>query len=267
MLKTLSSFWLVLTWFFFLTQMPHLSGAQEEATRTGVFDGHGDVGTVLHAGSVDYDASKQTYTVTGSGENMWSGADAFQFVWKKMSGDVTLTADISFAETRGNQHKKAVLILRQSLDPGSAYADVALHGGGLTSLQFRDQQGAVTREVQSKISAPKRLRIAKRGDYVYMALSAGTGEPNVAGGWLRIPLHGSFYVGLGVCSHDKDAVAKAIFSKVSLDTHAPAQLEKAALYSALETIAIDGDRQKSRVSCAGSLRGTELDAGWQRVSF
>ena len=220
--------------------MPDLCGAQEEAPRTGVFDGHGDVGTVLHAGSVDYEAAKQTYTITGSGENMWSVADAFQFVWTKMSGDVTLTADVSFAETRGNEHKKAVLILRQSLDPGSAYADVALHAGGLTSLQFRDEHGAVTREVKSNISAPKRLRIAKRGDYVYMALSGGTGEPNVAGGWLRIPLHGSFYVGLGVCSHDKDVVARAIFSNVSLDTPAPAQLEKAALYSALETIAIDG---------------------------
>src|SRR5260370_15883365 len=215
--------------------MPDLAGAPQEATRIGVFDGHGDVGTVLHAGSVDYDASKQTYTITGSGENMWFGADGFQFVWKKMSGDVTLTADASFAATGGNEHKKAVLILRQSLDPDSAYADVALHADGLTSLQFRDEQGAVTREVQSNISAPKRLRIAKRGDYVYMALSRGTGEPKVAGGWLRIPLHGSFYVGLGVCSHDKDAVAKAIFSNVSLDTPAPAQLEKAALDSALET--------------------------------
>jgi len=85
--KPLSSFWLVLTCFLFLTQSPDLSAAQEEGTRSGVFDGHGDVGTVLHAGSVDYDASKQTYTITGSGENMWSVADAFQFVWKKMSGE------------------------------------------------------------------------------------------------------------------------------------------------------------------------------------
>src|SRR4029077_2180329 len=186
-----SSFWLVLTCLFFVTQLPDLSAALEETTRTGVFDGQSDVGTVLHAGSVDYDASKRTYTITGSGENMWSVADAFQFLWKKMSGDVTLTADVSFVETRGNPHRKAVLILRQSLDPDSAYADVALHAGGLTSLQFRDEQGAVTREVHSNISAPKRLRIAKLEDYVYMALSGGTEEPRVAGGWLRIPLHGS----------------------------------------------------------------------------
>src|ERR1700687_999835 len=166
----------------------------------GIFEGHSDVGTVLHAGSVDYDDAKKTYTIAGSGENMWFAADAFQFAWKKISGDVTLTADISFLTTTGNEHKKAALMLRQSLDADSAYADVALHASGLTSLQFRDEKGAITREIQSNLPAPKRLRIAKRGDVVYMSL-ANDGEPKVAGGWLRIPLQGDFYVGLGVCSH------------------------------------------------------------------
>ena len=96
---------------------------------------------------------------------------------RKISGDVTLTADISFLTKTGNEHKKAVLMLRQSLDADSVYADVALHASGLTSLQFRDEKGAVTHEVQSNISAPKRLRIAKRGDYVYMSLAAEGGEP------------------------------------------------------------------------------------------
>ena len=67
----------------------------------GIFEDHADVGTVLHPGSVEYDASKQTYTLSGSGENMWFAADAFQFVWKKVSGDVTLTADISFPTSIG----------------------------------------------------------------------------------------------------------------------------------------------------------------------
>ena len=42
---------------------------------------------------------------------MWFAEDAFQFVWKKISGDVTLTADISFLTKTGNEHKKAVLML------------------------------------------------------------------------------------------------------------------------------------------------------------
>ena len=204
----------------------------------GIFENHSDVGTVLHAGSVDYDPSARTYTIAGSGENMWSVADAFQFAWKKMSGDVTLSADISFLTKTGNEHKKAVLMLRQSLDADSVYVDVALHASGLTSLQFRDEKGAVTREIQSNISAPKRLRIAKRGDYVYMSLVSAGSELSPAGGWLRIPLEGPFYVGLGVCSHDKEVVEKALFSHVELTQPEPAT-GKPVLYSALETITID----------------------------
>jgi TolB protein len=206
-------------------------------SKTGIFDNHSDVGTVLHSGSVEYDASKGTYTISGSGENMWSVADAFQFVWKKMSGDVMLTADIAFESRTGNEHKKAVLMLRQNLDADSVYIDVALHASGLTSLQFRDEKGAVTREVQSTLSAPKRLRIVKRGDYVYMVLGSDAGlKP--AGGWVRVPLQGEFYVGLGVCSHDKDAVEKAVFSNVEL-TEPKTATGQPALYSTLETVTID----------------------------
>ena len=68
-------------------------------------------------------------------------------------------------------------MIRQSLDAGSAYADVALHGGGLTSLQYRDAKGAATHEIQSNLSAPHRLRIEKRGDFIYLFLASSAGEP------------------------------------------------------------------------------------------
>src|SRR4029077_15086674 len=66
------------------------------AAAVGIFESYGDVGTVLHPGSVEYDAAKRSYTIAGSAKNMWLGSDAFQFVWKKVPGDLTLTADISF---------------------------------------------------------------------------------------------------------------------------------------------------------------------------
>ena len=116
----------------------------DSASSLGIFEGNGDVGTVLHAGSAEYDQQTKTYTVTGSGENMWFGNDAFQFVWKKVSGDVTITADVSLVGTGGDNHRKAVLMIRQSLDADAPYADAALHGDGLTSLQFRDQTGERT---------------------------------------------------------------------------------------------------------------------------
>jgi TolB protein len=205
----------------------------------GLFESHGDVGTVLHPGSAEFDSAKGTYTLAASGENMWFKADAFQFAWKKLSGDVAVSADISFVGTGGNSHRKAVVMLRQSLDPDSVYADVALHGSGLTALQFRDSKGETTQEIQSNVSAPKRIRIVKRGDYVYMAVATDSGNLQMAGGWLRIPLTGDFYVGIGLCAHDKDVVEKAVFSNVNVEALSPpGATTQPKLYSTLETIAI-----------------------------
>ena len=211
------------------------SGAQEPV---GIFENHSDVGTVLHPGSASFDPNKRTYTLTGSGQNMWSTIDAFQFAWKKASGDLDLRADISFLNTAGNEHKKAVLVLRQSLDADSVYADLALHGNGLVALQYRDEKGATTHEVQSKTSAPGRLRITRRGDYVYMSLGGRGQDLHYDGESLRVPLKGTFYVGIGVCAHDKNAVEQATFSNVELRP-LPSATGQPVLFSTLETLAIN----------------------------
>ena len=212
------------------------SRAQDAAGPIGIFEGRGDIGTVLHPGSVEFDAATKAYTVAGSGVNMWTTEDAFQYVWKKASGDVSLTADISFLGTGGDPHRKACLVIRQSLDANSAYVDVALHGEGLTSLQFRDAKGALTHEVQSNIVGPKKLRIEKRGKYVLMYL-AGAGEDlKFSGAAERIAFEEPFYVGLGVAPHNKDVTEKAIFSNIELKSPLPAAAAtQPVLYSTLET--------------------------------
>jgi TolB protein len=233
-IQCVMAFWLLFSGGF------HASRAQSAA---GLFEDHADVGVVLHPGSAEYNAAERTYTVAGSGENMWFAADALHFAWKKVSGDVTLTANISFIGTGGNAHRKAVLMIRQSLDADSAYADAAVHGSGLTSLQARDEKGATTHEVQSAVSAPARVRIARRGDYFYMWLAGPGEELRMAGGSMRVPLHDPVYVGIGVCSHDKDVVEKAVFSNVELAA-APAGTGQPVLYSTLETVPISsGDRR------------------------
>jgi len=211
--------------------------AQAPSASTVLFEDHTDVGTGLRPGSMEYDSSKQTYTVTGSGEDMWFTADAFHFAWKKVSDNVSLTADIAFTDKSGNEHKKAVLMFRQSLDPDSAYVDVALHASGLTSLQYREEKGATTHEIQSNISGPARLRLVKQGDDVYLWLVDASGDFRVSGASVRLRLRGTFYVGIGVCSHDKDAVERAVFSNVGLSTPVVSTGEP-RLYSTLETVAI-----------------------------
>lgn len=226
---------------------PH---ALSQSAGNGIFDGHQDVGTVLHAGSTSFDAANQTYTLTGSGENMWFGMDDFQFAWKKMTGDVAISADISFVGQRGNPHRKAVLMIRQSLDGNSPAVDIARHGEGLTSLQFRDEAGADDHEVQSNISAPSRVRLEKRGDYFYAFVSGSDGKLQPAGASTKLVLNGPFYVGIGVCAHDKDATETAVFSNVKVE-ELSTFAEKPVLYSTLETVPIaSADRRVAYVAAA-----------------
>jgi TolB protein len=220
----------------------------------GIFSGSGDIGapSTIGAGSTVYDAGKKTYAVSGGGENMWAAADHFQYVWKKVSGDVMLDATIEFTGTRPatgapNAHRKACLVIRQSLDSDAIYADAAVHGDGLTSLQWRDAKGAVTHEVQSAATGPTRLRIEKRGSYVSMSLASAGEALHPAGGAARVEFTGEFYVGLGVSAHDSSRIEQAVFSNVELGTPPPAT-GRTTLVNTLETISLrSGDRRVAYV--------------------
>ncbi len=222
--------------FFVLALQPQVQAAAPPDSAVGIFEGHGDIGHVLYRGSAVYDAAAKSYRISGSGVNMWFTSDAFQFAWKKVSGNVSLTADIRWIGTGGNPHRKACLLIRQSLDANSPYADVAVHGEGLTSLQFRETAGAPTHEIQSNISAPQRVRIEKEGDVVFISLAREGDTLRSAGGSFKLKVRDPFYVGLGVCAHDSTATEQAVFSNIEITTGKQKPMGEPILESTLETI-------------------------------
>jgi TolB protein len=241
------------------------AGTEKGVASLGLFEDHSDVGVVLHPGSVELDTAKKSYTVTGSGENMWSTKDAFHYVWKKASGDLSLAADIAFVGAGKEAHRKACLIIRQSLDADSAYVDAALHGDGLTSLQFRETKGAATHEVQSNVSAPKRLRLEKRGKYVSLLLTSDGNDLSFSGAAERITFEEPFYIGIGVCAHNKDVSDSAVFSNVEITSPLPPTTGRPVLYSTLETQTLSSTDRRvvyvtpSRIEAPNWLRdGTSL---------
>jgi hypothetical protein len=186
------------------------------AASLGDFTNESDIGNPRRAGSAEFDSAKHTFRITGGGKNMWATNDAFHFVWKKVSGDVTLTADVALQGKSSEPHRKACLIIRQSLDPDSAYVDVALHGDGSAALQFREKKGDITRTVPAKTNAPVRLQISyKRGWVAESWLGNAGGELKVESS-INVKLTPPFYVGLGVCAHNDDALETAVFSNVKL---------------------------------------------------
>src|SRR5579863_3908434 len=106
-----NNFWRpVAVFFLFLaTAATQTSG---DAQRIGAFEDHSDVGVTPQPGSAAYDSKSREYRVTGGGANMWATEDAFHFVWKRVSGDVTITARVGLQGTEGNEHRKAGLMIR-----------------------------------------------------------------------------------------------------------------------------------------------------------
>jgi TolB protein len=190
--------------------------AQTGNSTLGIFENQQDVGANPMPGAAVYDASIGEYRITGGGANIWAATDAFHFVSSRISGDFTLTADVRFLGAGAVEHRKAVLMVRQELTPDSAYADIALHGNGLTSLQFRPAAGAQTQEIRSTLTAPTRIRIERRGNS-FTAFAGKPGEELTATALREVNLPDSVYLGLGVCSHDAGVLETAIFSNVRLN--------------------------------------------------
>jgi TolB protein len=231
----------------------------------GLFENQSDVGMVMPAGGGSYDPVARRYIIAAAGANTWYHLDDFHFLWKKMSGDVALTADISFPphsyDHDPNPHRKAILMFRQTLDGGGIYADVAAHGSGMVALQYRRERGANSQDIELNIDAPRTVRLEKRGDIFTLYLSMA-GEPlHQAGASIVLHLKQPFYVGLGAVSHDVTTIDKVVFSKVTLQPLAPvSRTATFALYSALQTIQIDDQFRRAMV--IRTVSGSIESASW-----
>jgi hypothetical protein len=170
---------------------------------------------------------------------MWFTNDAFHFVWKRVSGDFAFQTAIEWPRGGGNAHRKACLMIRQSLTAESAYVDVAVHGDGLTSLQFRESPGALTHEIQANVSRPASVGIGRQGETFFMTLPNPAGGAFVpSGAYMRIKFSDPVYVGLAVCSHDDKVSEQARFSNVSLQSREAAAGSKPVLHSTIEIVPI-----------------------------
>jgi hypothetical protein len=202
----------------------------------GVFDGQSDIGGPAMEGSASYDAATKQYTIKSAGYNIWYNRDEFRYLWKKMSGDVSLAADISYPDPKGYGDRKAVLVIRQSLDDDSKEAVVALHGAGMVHLAQRAERNSRMTDMEFRMAgrgrpegqtpdglvtiSPKRLGIEKRGDEISIWVSLD-GEPmHQFGPPINLHFDAPFYVGIGFVSHQPTVVDTAVLSNVVLENAA-----------------------------------------------
>jgi TolB protein len=180
-----------------------------------LFESETDVGVVKLRGSTTYDAEHQTYLIAGGGPNIWGDRDNFHFVWKRMRGNFIVSARAEFIGTGVEPHRKLGWMVRASLDPGSANVNAAVHGDGLTSIQFRRSTGASTEEARSSLAGANTIQLERRGNTYIMSV-AGVGEMFVVNQVADITLGDDVYIGLCVTSHNDDVLEQARFSNVRI---------------------------------------------------
>jgi hypothetical protein len=207
------------------------------ATPIGIFDGQSDIGAALLPGSARYDAATQRYTINSAGYNIWYVRDEFRYLWKKVSGDISLAADVAFPDPNGYDDRKAVLVIRQNLEDDSKQAVASLHGAGMISLAQRAEKGARMTDLEYRMGSrggrpggaspdtlvtvkAQRIGIEKRGDNIALFVSLD-GEPlHQFGAPVRLHLDAPFYAGIGFCSHLPDKSDSAVLSNVVLENAA-----------------------------------------------
>ena len=181
---------------------------------SGVFTDRSDIGNPIRTGRTTYDDDKQEYTIDGAGSNMWANHDEFHFVWRRLKGDFILTTHAAFVGKGVEPHRKMGWMVRASLDADSPHAVTVVHGDGLTSLQFRRTKGAATEEIISKVGAADVLQLERKGN-TYKMSAARLGDVFTSEA-VSLDLGDEVYVGLFVCSHNKDVTEKAVFSNVRI---------------------------------------------------
>jgi hypothetical protein len=205
-------------------------------TPIGIFEGQSDIGSAVVPGSASYDASTQQYTIHSAGYNIWYTRDEFRYLWKKMSGDVSLAADIKFPDPTGYGDRKAVLMIRQDLDDDSKEVITALHGLGMIQLAQRSEKDVRVKDIEFRVGGrgrpggaspdslvgvfAKRIGIEKHGDSFALFVSL-EGEPmHQFGAPINLHIEAPFYVGIGFCSHLPDKSDTAVLSNVVLENAA-----------------------------------------------
>jgi regulation of enolase protein 1 (concanavalin A-like superfamily) len=162
-----------------------------------------------------------TFTVEGAGADIWGSTDQFSFVYRQMSGDVTVVARVPSLENT-NAWAKGGLMIRESLSGGSKHAFALVSASRGLALQWRPSTGGASVHTGGGDGrAPVWLRLERRSSS-FTAYRSTDGATWTRIGGATISMASTVYVGLAVTSHAPSTRATAQFSSVAVSRPLPA---------------------------------------------
>ncbi|HOG57745.1 MAG TPA: hypothetical protein PK727_10500 [Bacteroidales bacterium] len=199
-----------------------LSGAVFAQTpRTGIFERSTDIGNPAIKGEVLYNASNQSYSLKGSGYNIWFERDEFSYAFNQIEGDFILTANFRFEGAGGDAHRKTGWMVRASEDESSPHISAVLHGDGLTAMQWRDFSGGEMKDPDNqsfaKDSGYEIIQLERAGEVFYMR-AALPGKPfEEIGSYQMANMPDRVLAGLFICSHNPEVTEQSTAWNVRID--------------------------------------------------
>ena len=182
----------------------------------GSFTHSDDVGAPPIKGAAQFDAATGDYKITGSGSDIWGKSDQFHFVWREMSGDFEVSATAKFL-SEGIGHRKAVIMLRKTLDTGSPFVQLAIHGDGMAAVQFRNTVADTVNSVDFPAEGRGiwKLKLTRQGTTITVWVAKNGADLRELGHTTNV-LGSPILVGLGVSSHTQTATNTVLFSDVTV---------------------------------------------------
>ena len=123
---------------------------------------------------------------------------------------------------QGEEHRKAGIMVRQSLDADSAYGDFLIHGSGMPGLQWRSAKGENTTTFDLPFDGPGkfRLKLVRSGVGITVSVAKDGAELKEVAR-TEVTLRNPVLIGLVVCAHNADRSDTVVFSDVSVESTVP----------------------------------------------
>src|SRR5262249_4657019 len=116
------------------------ASAMTRAASLGLFSASTDVGSPGRAGSANYDAAAQSYTVRGGGVDIWDTSDQFQLLARSQAGDATIVARVASLQNTDSWAKAGVMF-RDGTGADAPFAMVVVTPGNGVAFQWRSSRG------------------------------------------------------------------------------------------------------------------------------
>lgn len=171
-----------------------------------------DIGSVGFAGSLDEAAG--TYTIRGSGYDVWNTFDEFHFYNAPFKGDGSMTIRL-LSQTNTFPWAKVGLMIRDSLESTASHALLAVTPLNGMAFQNRPNTGSISfHNNVGTYSFPVWIRLERSGGTITAFRSSdGVNWSNL--GTTTPSMSGNDYIGVFITSHNNGALAEARFDHLS----------------------------------------------------